>query len=85
MSPGAHGEGWGWLEIAVTYCAVCLSGLLVFCPTWVIQLVVSESLNSDLLLLLCLLSATLHAMFTIVSPTITFSEKNKRLFSIDVT
>lgn len=67
------------------YCAVRLSGLAVVCPTWVVQLAISEALSSDLLLLLWLLSATLHVMLMIVSPTMTFSEKNKRLFSIGAT
>lgn len=59
------------------YCAVRLRGLSVFHPTWVIQLAISEALSSDLLLLLCLLSAVLHLMLMIVSPTMTFSERIK--------
>lgn len=73
--PWAHCEGCRWLEPAVIYCAVCLIGLSVVHPTWVTQLVVSQSLNSDLLL--CLLSATLHVMLMIDSPTTTFSKKQK--------
>lgn len=80
MSPWAHCEGCRRLELAVTCCAVHLSGLSAVRPALVIQLVISESLPSDLVLLLGLLSATLHAMVMSVSPITTFSEKIKKSF-----
>lgn len=73
--PWAHCEGCRWLEPAVIYYAGRLIGLSVVHPTWVVRLVVSESLNSDLLL--CLLSTMLHVMLMNNSPTTTFSKKQK--------
>lgn len=65
------------MELAVTYCVVCLSGLSFVCPTQVIKHDISEPLSSDLPLLLCLLSAMLHVMLMFVSLPKTFSEKIK--------
>lgn len=67
--PWAHCEACRWLEPAVMYIAVHFSGLWVVHPTWAMQLIASESLGSDLLLLLSILTAVLCVMLLMVSPT----------------
>lgn len=67
--PWAHCEACRWLEPAVMYIAVHFSGLWVVHPTWAMQLIASESLGSDLLLLLSILTAVLCVMLLMVPRT----------------